>query len=114
MLNETSRKNDSENIWTNKIHAIVRNNNNGFFDGVTIPYKANASDQNSIELTEISKKVPRWSYNLIKEIKQVYDITDGELMLDYQIRSRKCKRVVILNDLKKIKKTSTSTIFLRM
>ncbi|KAE8652976.1 hypothetical protein Csa_021103 [Cucumis sativus] len=55
------------------------------------------------------KKFPRWSYKLIKEIEQVYDITDGELVLDYQIRSRKCKRVVILSDLNKIKKISTST-----
>nr|QVX28714.1 hypothetical chloroplast RF1 [Swartzia bahiensis] len=42
---------------------------------------------------EIRKKVPRWSYKLIDELKQLKRKNKAE---DHEIRSRKAKRVVIL------------------
>nr|QWY86912.1 hypothetical chloroplast RF1 [Bobgunnia madagascariensis] len=46
-----------------------------------------------IGIKEISKKVPRWSYKLIDELKQLKKKSKAE---DHEIRSRKAKRVVIL------------------
>nr|YP_010511869.1 hypothetical protein Ycf1 [Trischidium molle]UXL83193.1 hypothetical protein Ycf1 [Trischidium molle] len=46
-----------------------------------------------IGIKEISKKVPRWSYKLIDELKQLKRKNKAE---DHEIRSRKAKRVVIL------------------
>src|ERR1044072_1631632 len=46
-----------------------------------------------IEINEIGKKLPRWSYNLIDELEQL----EGKKKVEYhQIRSRKGKRVVLL------------------
>nr|YP_010962580.1 hypothetical chloroplast RF1 [Engelhardia unijuga]WNI01462.1 hypothetical chloroplast RF1 [Engelhardia unijuga] len=44
---------------------------------------------------EINKKVPEWSYKLIDELEQQEVATEGNRATDYQIRSRKAKRVVI-------------------
>nr|YP_008999990.1 hypothetical chloroplast RF19 [Agrostemma githago]AGZ17981.1 hypothetical chloroplast RF19 [Agrostemma githago] len=62
--------------------------------------KNNKLIKKSIELTEteIIKKVPYWSYTLIDELEQQEKITDDDVPTDHQIRSRKAKRVVILND----------------
>ncbi|XP_061365993.1 protein TIC 214-like [Gastrolobium bilobum] len=53
-------------------------------------------------IDEIGKKVPRWSYKLIDELEQL-----GGKIENYQIRSRKAKRVVILT--KKSKNDDTYT-----
>ena len=52
----------------------------------------------SIGIKEISKKVPRWSYKLINELEQQEGESEEEVPIDYQIRSRKAKRVVIFTD----------------
>nr|ALO21972.1 Ycf1 [Cucurbita digitata] len=127
MKNETSRKNDSENVWTNKIHTTVLNTNypqiedkiesedrikyfKFLVDAVITPDNAKASPQNSIEIREIHKKVPRWSYKLIDELEQMEqeeeeeeededeDEDEESEAKDHQIRSRKAKRVVIFKD----------------
>nr|QWK46971.1 hypothetical protein RF1 [Ampelocera longissima] len=49
-------------------------------------------------IKEISKKVPRWSYKLINELEQMEGETEESLVLDHEIRSKKCKRVVIFNN----------------
>nr|QQL04788.1 hypothetical chloroplast RF1 [Alhagi sparsifolia] len=46
-----------------------------------------------IGINEISKKVPRWSYNLIDELEQLTE----RISKDAQIRSRKAERIVIFN-----------------
>nr|YP_010514527.1 hypothetical protein Ycf1 [Coursetia rostrata]UXL86180.1 hypothetical protein Ycf1 [Coursetia rostrata] len=46
-----------------------------------------------IGINEIKKKVPRWSYKLIDELEQLEGKKKAE---NFQIRSRKAKRVVIL------------------
>nr|QVX29136.1 hypothetical chloroplast RF1 [Harleyodendron unifoliolatum] len=48
-----------------------------------------------IGIKEISKKVPRWSYKLIDELEQLEGKNEAE---DYEIRSRKAKRVVIFTN----------------
>nr|YP_010997394.1 hypothetical protein RF1 [Darlingtonia californica]UZS76920.1 hypothetical protein RF1 [Darlingtonia californica] len=52
----------------------------------------------SIRIKEIIKKVPRWSYKLINELEQQEGESEEEVPVDYQIRSRKAKRVVILTN----------------
>nr|YP_009771139.1 Ycf1 [Colophospermum mopane]QIT01841.1 Ycf1 [Colophospermum mopane] len=53
--------------------------------------------KNLMGIKEISKKVPRWSYKLIDELEQmeIKKKENKEEPEDYQIRSRKAKRVVI-------------------
>nr|YP_009326048.1 Ycf1 [Citrullus lanatus]YP_009348090.1 Ycf1 [Citrullus lanatus subsp. mucosospermus]APD52540.1 Ycf1 [Citrullus lanatus]APW82776.1 Ycf1 [Citrullus lanatus subsp. mucosospermus]APW82861.1 Ycf1 [Citrullus lanatus subsp. mucosospermus]APW82946.1 Ycf1 [Citrullus lanatus]APW83031.1 Ycf1 [Citrullus lanatus] len=126
MLNETSRKNDSENVWTNKIHAIFLNTNylqiedkiesedrikslNFLVDAVITPYNAKASRQNSIGIKEISKKVPRWSSKLIDELEQMEGENEESMAEDHEIRSRKAKRVVIFTDNRETSDTYTNT-----
>nr|QFQ43741.1 hypothetical chloroplast RF1 [Medinilla lanceata] len=53
----------------------------------------------SKRIKEISKKVKRWSYKLIDELEQ-QEGENEEIAEDHEIRSRKAKRVVILNDTK--------------
>jgi len=48
-----------------------------------------------IGIKETIKKVPRWSYNLIEEIEELERTGEPDY---FDIRSRKAKRVVILND----------------
>nr|UTQ76689.1 Ycf1 [Zehneria sp. PEBO4401] len=126
MINETSTKNYSENVWTNKIHAIFLNTNypkiedqiesedqikslNFLFDAVITPYNTKASRQNSIGIREISKKVPRWSYKLIDELQQQEGENTESMAEDHEIRSRKAKRVVIFTKNKNIKTSDTYT-----
>nr|YP_009668790.1 Ycf1 protein [Microlicia cogniauxiana]QCW93552.1 Ycf1 protein [Microlicia cogniauxiana] len=49
-------------------------------------------------LKEISKKVKRWSYKLIDALEQQDGENDENVPEDYEIRSRKAKRVVIWKD----------------
>nr|WDV14749.1 hypothetical chloroplast RF1 [Pueraria montana] len=48
-----------------------------------------------IRINEIRKKLPRWSYKFIDELEQLEGKNEAE---NYQIRSRKGKRVVILTN----------------
>nr|QFQ49032.1 hypothetical chloroplast RF1 [Memecylon ligustrifolium] len=52
----------------------------------------------SKRLKEISKKIPRWSYKLSDDLEQEEGENDENVAEDYEIRSRKSKRVVILTD----------------
>nr|YP_010504309.1 hypothetical chloroplast RF1 [Chrysosplenium glossophyllum]UXE32942.1 hypothetical chloroplast RF1 [Chrysosplenium glossophyllum] len=62
-----------------------------------------------IEIKEISKKVPRWSYELIDELEQQERQNEEDAEEDYQIRSRKAKRVVIFTDNQQNPDTYTTT-----
>ena len=53
----------------------------------------NRNRKKCIGIKEITKKVPRWSYKFIDELEQLEGKNEAE---NYQIRSRKAKRVVIL------------------
>uniref|UniRef100_UPI0030E4DD39 Ycf1 n=1 Tax=Galopina circaeoides TaxID=120130 RepID=UPI0030E4DD39 len=48
-----------------------------------------------VGLKKISKKLPRWSYNLITDLDQQSGEYQENMPTDHQIRSRKAKRVVI-------------------
>nr|AXU40564.1 hypothetical chloroplast RF19 [Gomphogyne cissiformis var. cissiformis] len=113
LRNETSLKNFSENVWSNKIHAILLNANypqiehkldpfyfdtKFLFDAVITHYNDKPSGQNSIGIREISKKVPRRSYKLIDDLEQQEGENDESMAEDHEIRSRKAKRVVIFTD----------------
>nr|QFQ43993.1 hypothetical chloroplast RF1 [Oxyspora teretipetiolata]QFQ48192.1 hypothetical chloroplast RF1 [Oxyspora urophylla] len=52
----------------------------------------------SKRLKEISKKVKRWASKLIDDLEQQEGENDETVAEDHEIRSRKAKRVVILND----------------
>nr|YP_009680772.1 hypothetical protein Ycf1 [Kummerowia striata]AYA54506.1 hypothetical protein Ycf1 [Kummerowia striata] len=78
------------------------------FDAIRTELKdktiVNRNRTECIRINEISKKVPRWSYKFIDELDQL----DGKIEAEnYQIRSRKAKRVVILNKSKFFKKDNT-------
>nr|YP_009563045.1 hypothetical chloroplast RF1 [Huodendron biaristatum]YP_010034056.1 hypothetical chloroplast RF19 [Huodendron tibeticum]QAV58570.1 hypothetical chloroplast RF1 [Huodendron biaristatum]QOW83431.1 hypothetical chloroplast RF19 [Huodendron tibeticum] len=55
----------------------------------------NNKKKKSIEIKEINKKVPRWSYNLITELQHHLGQGEQKLPTDHHIRSRKFKRIVI-------------------
>nr|YP_010698144.1 hypothetical protein RF1 [Brachychiton acerifolius]WCF77105.1 hypothetical protein RF1 [Brachychiton acerifolius] len=65
--------------------------------------------KNSIGIKEISKKVPRWSYKLIKDLEHAHGETPEQLTGTPEIRSRKYKRLVILTNNQANTKTSTNT-----
>nr|YP_009316840.1 hypothetical chloroplast RF19 [Morus cathayana]YP_010147782.1 hypothetical chloroplast RF19 [Morus alba]YP_010481272.1 hypothetical protein RF1 [Morus australis]QST19176.1 hypothetical protein RF1 [Morus mongolica]AOW43737.1 hypothetical chloroplast RF19 [Morus cathayana]QQV68140.1 hypothetical chloroplast RF19 [Morus alba]UVN17214.1 hypothetical protein RF1 [Morus australis]WGO77075.1 hypothetical chloroplast RF19 [Morus australis] len=51
----------------------------------------------AIGIKEIRKKIPQWSYKLIDDLEQEEGENEEALGTDSQIRSRKCKRVLIFN-----------------
>nr|YP_009531272.1 hypothetical chloroplast RF1 [Chrysosplenium aureobracteatum]AXY64003.1 hypothetical chloroplast RF1 [Chrysosplenium aureobracteatum] len=63
-----------------------------------------------IEIKEISKKIPRWSYKLIDELEQQERQNEEDAEEDHQIRSRKAKRVVIFTDNQQNPDTYTTTL----
>nr|QVX29308.1 hypothetical chloroplast RF1 [Indigofera miniata] len=67
------------------------------FDAILIDLnnKIIVNRKKCIGINEISKKVPRWSYNFIDELKLLEGKIDAG---NYQIRSRKAKRVVIFTN----------------
>nr|YP_010314550.1 hypothetical protein RF1 [Cissus trifoliata]UNA64115.1 hypothetical protein RF1 [Cissus trifoliata] len=78
---------------------------NFFFDRVITDPKDQTIRKKSIGIKEISKKVPRWSYKLRKNVGEG---EIGETLVVYQeIRSRKSKHVVIFT--KKRRKGDTYT-----
>nr|YP_009662491.1 hypothetical chloroplast RF19 [Tiarella trifoliata]QCU47935.1 hypothetical chloroplast RF19 [Tiarella trifoliata] len=62
-----------------------------------------------IEINEISKKIPRWSYKLIDDLEQQERENEEDEAQDHQIRSRKAKRVVIFTDNQQNPDTYTTT-----
>uniref|UniRef100_UPI0031F3F0E6 hypothetical chloroplast RF19 n=1 Tax=Platylobium rotundum TaxID=3041826 RepID=UPI0031F3F0E6 len=76
-----------------------------FFDAIITDLKDKTTvnrNKKCFGLNEISKKVPRWSYKLIDELEQL----EGKVE-NYQIRSRKAKRVVIFTKNKTSKNDDT-------
>nr|YP_009893557.1 Ycf1.2 [Clypeola jonthlaspi]QKK39930.1 Ycf1.2 [Clypeola jonthlaspi] len=56
--------------------------------------------KNCIDLDEINKKVPRWSYNLTSELEELEAENEENVPTEPGIRSRKAKPVVVFTDLK--------------
>nr|QHN53415.1 hypothetical protein RF1 [Hesperocnide tenella] len=68
------------------------------FENVHMNSNGNKIIKKSIELNEIIKRVPRWSYRLINNLEQEEEQNEDLLGKHAPIRSRKSKRVVIFND----------------
>nr|YP_009709459.1 hypothetical chloroplast RF19 [Tapeinosperma netor]QEW87104.1 hypothetical chloroplast RF19 [Tapeinosperma netor] len=68
------------------------------FDAIRTDTKNKKRKKKIIGIKEISKNVPRWSFKLINELEQQEGEGEEEVPIDYQIRSRKAKRVVIFTD----------------
>nr|YP_010505322.1 hypothetical chloroplast RF1 [Chrysosplenium echinus]UXE34039.1 hypothetical chloroplast RF1 [Chrysosplenium echinus] len=75
----------------------------------TNEYKIRNKDL-EIEIKEISKKIPRWSYKLIDELEQQEKQNEEDAEEDHQIRSRKAKRVVIFTNNQQNPDTYTTTL----
>uniref|UniRef100_UPI0030DED952 Ycf1 n=1 Tax=Hedysarum lehmannianum TaxID=1402432 RepID=UPI0030DED952 len=63
------------------------------------------NEEKCIEINEISKKVPRWSYNLIDELEQVTERATKTA----QIRSRNAELIVIFNSKRKNRREDLNT-----
>nr|WOK02923.1 hypothetical protein RF1 [Cornus kousa] len=128
IINETYIENFIEKIWINKIHGILFTDTdyrefeqkiNTFdkkllsidkridgakflkflFNGIINDPNDQKMRKKSIEIQEIIKKVPRWSYKLINDLEQQQERENEEDgMVQQQIRSRKAKRVVIFTN----------------
>nr|YP_010458029.1 hypothetical protein RF1 [Pristimera indica]UUA69518.1 hypothetical protein RF1 [Pristimera indica] len=68
-----------------------------FFDAVLADPKDRIKKK-KIGINEISKKVPRWSYKLINELEYQEREHEEIALKDYEIRSRKSKRVIIFTE----------------
>nr|WIL99614.1 Ycf1 [Damnacanthus giganteus] len=80
----------------NKIYFEKEKNNLKFlFNVIQSYYNGQQIQKESGGLKQISKKVPRWSYNLITDLEQQSGEYQQNVPIDHQIRSRKAKRVVI-------------------
>nr|QGT34501.1 hypothetical chloroplast RF19 [Utricularia amethystina] len=74
---------------------------------------ADTNGKTNIIPTGTKKKIPRWLYKLISELQQQSGEQREKVSLDYEIRSRKAKRVVILTTTKEDtnpKKTNTNAV----
>nr|UVW93675.1 Ycf1 [Impatiens balsamina] len=63
-----------------------------------IQSNANFEKKKLIGIKEINKKIPRWSYKLIKELDEQEIKRAEEVQVGHEIRSRKFKHVVIFTD----------------
>nr|YP_010267289.1 hypothetical protein Ycf1 [Impatiens macrovexilla var. yaoshanensis]UIF93850.1 hypothetical protein Ycf1 [Impatiens macrovexilla var. yaoshanensis] len=63
-----------------------------------IQNNANVEKKKLIGIKQINKKIPRWSYKLIKELDEQEIKSAEDVQVGHQIRSRKFKRVVIFTD----------------
>nr|YP_010275448.1 hypothetical chloroplast RF19 [Loropetalum chinense]UJV34341.1 hypothetical chloroplast RF19 [Loropetalum chinense] len=79
------------------------------FDAVITDPNDQTIRKKSIVIKEISKKIPRWSYKLIDDLEQQERENEEDMAEEYQIRSRKAKRVVIFTDNQQNTDTDTNT-----
>nr|YP_010982177.1 hypothetical protein RF1 [Habropetalum dawei]UZP15902.1 hypothetical protein RF1 [Habropetalum dawei] len=95
------------------------------FDTVITDSTIQTTRENSIEINEINKNVPRWSHKLLNEFEQQAKRDDESITMDYQIRSRKWKKLMSFREIEQkinfnsppsdidSKKTEGSDLFLR-
>nr|BDY11074.1 Ycf1 protein [Lysimachia stenosepala] len=80
------------------------------FNAIKADTKNKKRKKKIIGIKEISKNVPRWSSKLINELEQQEGEGGDEVAIDYQIRSRKAKRVVIFTDNQRNRDTTNKNI----
>nr|YP_009559536.1 hypothetical chloroplast RF19 [Elaeagnus angustifolia]AZU95062.1 hypothetical chloroplast RF19 [Elaeagnus angustifolia] len=119
IINEVSMKNYIESFWINKIHGILliinylenefteKSSSSFLFKEHSLNRKKDLKflfdrvindPKNHIGITEISKKVPRWSYKLKNDLEQKERENEENAVKNHEIRLRKFKRVVIFTD----------------
>nr|YP_010469851.1 Ycf1 protein [Limbarda crithmoides]UVF33989.1 Ycf1 protein [Limbarda crithmoides] len=122
IIKETSIKNWAETSELNKIHDILlpypnspeneqkiersekkqakMDSNNRLKFSLNAILTNSNREKKSIEINEIAKKLPRWSYKLINELEQHFKKRRKEqgIMqgLDHQLRTRRFKRIAFL------------------
>nr|QNQ65218.1 hypothetical protein RF1 [Sibbaldianthe bifurca] len=79
------------------------------FDTDTTALNEKTIKTKPITLKEIHKKVPRWSYKLINELEQQEEEIPEIGVENYEIRSRKARRVVIFTDNQQTTDTYSNT-----
>nr|YP_010598375.1 Ycf1 [Psychotria serpens]UIG86875.1 Ycf1 [Psychotria serpens] len=85
-----------------------KNNLKLFFNVIQSHPNGQKFQKESGELKQISKKVPRWSYNLITDLEQQSGEYQQNVPIGHQIRSRKAKRVVIFTATKETPDPNTT------
>nr|YP_010175630.1 hypothetical chloroplast RF19 [Pterospermum menglunense]QSL98890.1 hypothetical chloroplast RF19 [Pterospermum menglunense] len=101
----TLTKDEQENIDSEDRIKILK-----FFFNIVITNPNNQTiRKKSIGIKEISKKVPRWSYKLIDELEQQEGENEENITAEYEIRSRKYRRVVIFTNNQANADTYTNT-----
>nr|YP_009130088.1 hypothetical chloroplast RF19 [Campynema lineare]AJV88557.1 hypothetical chloroplast RF19 [Campynema lineare] len=90
-----SRTEDSiEMFWINKIHGLLPNDSQEF-EHQKNPFDRESFGEFSFESDiDTDKKVSRWTYKLNDDLEE-QDIEEEESLEDFEIRSRKAKRVII-------------------
>nr|YP_009402411.1 hypothetical protein RF1 [Dichrostachys cinerea]APA33052.1 hypothetical protein RF1 [Dichrostachys cinerea] len=78
-----------------KMYSVIKKQMKFIFDTFRTDTNDKTIRKKCIGLKESSKKVPRWSYKLIDEVEHLENNGETE---NYEIRSRKAKRVVIFTD----------------
>nr|WRI63686.1 hypothetical protein RF1 [Amaranthus hybridus] len=88
--------NQNKNFLFSEQEQISSENKERFFNFLIDTTTAYAFTQPiSKRINEIRKKVPRWSHKLITDSEQYERAQQKDVVTDYQIRTRKSKRVVI-------------------
>ncbi|CAO2812531.1 unnamed protein product, partial [Amaranthus hypochondriacus] len=88
--------NQNQNFLFFEQEQISSENKERFFNFLIDTTTAYAFTQPiSKRINEIRKKVPRWSHKLITDSEQYERAQQKDVVTDYQIRTRKSKRVVI-------------------
>lgn len=117
LINKFSKKSVSTIFYFEALNLFPKHNQEKFyceekkkklFDAIrnVLNNKTIGNRKKCIGIKEITKKVPQWSYKFIDELEQLAGKNEAE---NYQIRSRKAKRVVLLNKdlLKKYRSNNT-------
>jgi hypothetical protein len=109
--NETYIKNNIGRFWINKIHTLLLTNDyhdyhefeqtierlsRKLFSTPNTQTIRNRKKSIEIAINEISKKVPRWLYNLSEDLVEKYE--ESVVTVYDGIRARRARRLVIFND----------------
>nr|QXE45990.1 hypothetical RF19 [Haloragis erecta] len=95
-INENFRGNSIDTFCINKIHDILFANEYGEFE-----HKKDRFDKKAFvteikkEIKKITKKVPRWSYKLVKESEQQERESNEDMLAEPGFQSKKGKEIVI-------------------
>nr|QXE45825.1 Ycf1 protein [Haloragodendron glandulosum] len=90
LINENFKGNSINTFCINKIHDILFVNEYREFE-----HKKAFVTEIKNEIKKITKKVPRWSYKLVKESEQQERESNEDMLAEPGFQSKKCKYIVI-------------------